>query len=505
MLAGSKYRGDFEERLKGVLEQVEKLPHAIVFVDEIHTVVGAGGAGGKGTMDASNLIKPSLSSGRLRLIGATTFQEFRSLFERDGALSRRFQKVEVGEPSRDDTVSILIGLAAGLESHHGVHYEPGTIEAAVDLSIRHLSDRLLPDKAIDILDEAGARSRLLTTPSDIVSIDDIRAVVASMARIPVEQASTGDKKALRSLGERLKSAVFGQDAAITTLVSAVRMSRSGLGWTDKPIGSFLFAGPTGVGKTETARQLAHEMGLKLVRFDMSEYVEAHTVARLIGAPPGYVGHDKAGLLTEAISQTPHCVLLLDEIEKAHPDIFNLLLQVMDAGRLTDASGRTIDFRNTILIMTTNAGASVATRRTMGFVAQDNTSDAMESIRSSFSPEFRNRLDDIVWFSALDKANIKNVVNKFLAVVSTRALEQGMEVSFTPDLVDFIAITGFDPQMGARPLARVIQDKVKRPLSERLLFDDLALGSRILVDYVDNAVSVTVTEPCAVASVEHEPA
>lgn len=482
MVAGARFRGDFEERLKGVLSEVESRPNVIVFLDEIHTVIGAGSTGGRGSMDAANLIKPALVSGKLRLIGATTFQEFRSFFEKDGALSRRFQKVEIGEPTRDDAVAILKGLVPGLQTHHGITFAPGTIEAAVDLSMRYLPDRLLPDKAIDLLDEAGARARLLPTPATQVDSDDIRAVVASIARIPVEQASTGDKVALRALDKRLKSVVFGQDRAIDALASSVRMSRAGLATEDKPIGSFLFAGPTGVGKTETARQLAQELGLKLIRFDMSEFREQHSISRLIGAPPGYVGHEQAGQLTEALVKNPHCVLLLDEFEKAHPDIYGVLLQVMDAGRLTDGTGRTVDFRNAIIVMTTNAGAAVASRRTMGFLHQDNTTDAMETIRNTFAPEFRNRLDEIVWFHPLGPDHIQGIVRKFLGEVALRTLEQGIELVYTDALVDHIAKVGFDPEMGARPLARVIRDQVRRPLSDKLLFDDLPIGTRITMDW-----------------------
>ena len=490
MIAGARFRGDFEERLKGLVAEVESRTNVVLFIDEIHTVIGAGSTGPKGGNDAANMIKPSLASGKLRLIGATTFTEFRSLFDRDGALSRRFQKVEVGEPSRDDAVAILRGLSESLESHHGVTYQPGALEAAVDLSVRYLPDRLLPDKAIDLLDEAGARARLLTVPSSVVTVDDIKAVVASIARIPVEQATTGDRAALKALDGKLKAVVFGQDKALDSLAAAVRMNRAGLAPQDKPIGSFMFAGPTGVGKTETARQLALELGLKLVRFDMSEYREQHSVSRLIGAPPGYVGHEQAGQLTEAIAQNPHCVLLFDEFEKAHPDIHAVLLQVMDAGRLTDSTGRVVDFRNTILIMTTNAGASATSKRSMGFLSQDNTTDAMELIRTAFAPEFRNRLDEIVWFSPLTTDHIENIVRKFLGEVSMRALEQGIEVSFSNSVVTHIAEVGFDPEMGARPLSRVIRDKVRRQLSDKILFEDLGIGTRVSVDFVDGEVVLT---------------
>ena len=504
LVAGTKYRGDFEARLKGILAEVEKRPEIIMFVDEIHTMIGAGAAG-RGDMDASNMIKPALASGRLRLIGATTQAEFRGTFERAGALVRRFQRIDVGEPSRDDAVAILHGLSGTLEKHHGVQFTPAAIEAAVDLSVRYLPDRHLPDKAIDLLDEAGARAGLLDTPSQRVDEDDIRAVIAAIAKIPVEKATTGDKAALRVLDARLKSAVFGQDPAIDALATAVRLNRAGLAAVNKPIGSFLFAGPTGVGKTETARQLAQELGLKLLRFDMSEYMEPHSVSRLIGAPPGYVGHDRGGLLTEQVAQTPHCVVLLDEIEKAHPDLFNVLLQVMDNGKLTDTSGRVVDFCNAILVMTTNAGAATATRRTMGFVEQDNTSDAMAEIRRLFAPEFRNRLDETIWFQPLSRADIRQVVRKFLAELGARAVEQGITLEFSDALVDHLAQNGFDPEMGARPLARLIRDQVRRPLSDKLLFEDLEPGTRLHLDFDGQQVVFTALATGSVPEIETIPA
>ncbi len=490
LVAGTKYRGDFEKRLKGVLAEMKKLPDAILFIDEIHTIIGAGSASG-GTMDASNLIKPALSSGDLRCIGSTTFQEYRGIFEKDRALARRFQKIDIVEPTVGETVEILHGLKPRYEEHHGVTYDDDALQAAVDLSVKHIGDRLLPDKAIDVIDEAGARQRLL--PEDQrklrIDVEEIETIVAKMARIPARQVSATDKDVLRNLERNLKMVIFGQDAAIGSLTSAIKLSRSGLGNPDKPIGNFLFAGPTGVGKTEVTRQLALQLGIELVRFDMSEYMESHSVSRLIGAPPGYVGFDQGGLLTEKIVKTPHCVLLLDEVEKAHPDIFNILLQVMDRGALTDTNGREANFRNVILVMTTNAGAAQASRRTIGFTHQDHSTDAMEAIRKGFSPEFRNRLDAVVQFDALGFDHILRVVDKFLIELEAQLQEKGVTLSATPEAREWLAHHGFDPQMGARPMSRVIQDKIKRPLADELLFGKLMNGGRVSVEVKDDELVI----------------
>ncbi|MEO6170318.1 MAG: ATP-dependent Clp protease ATP-binding subunit ClpA [Lysobacter sp.] len=496
LVAGTKYRGDFEKRLKGVLAEMKKLPDAILFIDEIHTIIGAGSASG-GTMDASNLIKPALSSGDLRCIGSTTFQEYRGIFEKDRALARRFQKIDIVEPTVGETVEILHGLKPRYEEHHGVTYDDDALQAAVDLSVKHIGDRLLPDKAIDVIDEAGARQRLLPQDQRKVRIDveEIETIVAKMARIPARQVSATDKDVLRNLERNLKMVIFGQDTAIGSLTSAIKLSRSGLGNPDKPIGNFLFAGPTGVGKTEVTRQLALQLGIELVRFDMSEYMESHSVSRLIGAPPGYVGFDQGGLLTEKIVKTPHCVLLLDEVEKAHPDIFNILLQVMDRGALTDTNGREANFRNVILVMTTNAGAAQASRRTIGFTHQDHSTDAMEAIRKGFSPEFRNRLDAVVQFDALGFDHILRVVDKFLIELEAQLQEKGVTLSATPEAREWLAHHGFDPQMGARPMARVIQDKIKRPLADELLFGKLMGGGRVSVEVKDDELVIdTRAEP-----------
>ena len=479
LVAGTKYRGDFEKRLKGVIAQLRKDPKAILFIDEIHTIIGAGSASG-GTMDASNLIKPVLASGELRCIGSTTFQEYRGIFEKDRALARRFQKIDVPEPSLAESVEILIGLKSRFEAHHSVEYTAEALKAAVDLSVRHLPDRLLPDKAIDVIDEAGARQRLLPveTRSERVDVPDIEYIVARMARIPQKQVSASDRDVLRNLDRNLKMVVFGQDEAIDTLTSAIKMARSGLGDPQKPIGCFLLAGPTGVGKTEVTRQLAMQLGIELIRFDMSEYMEGHSVSRLIGAPPGYVGFDQGGLLTEAVVKHPHSVLLLDEIEKAHPDVFNILLQVMDRGALTDTNGREANFKNVIVVMTTNAGASLAARRSIGFVEQNHASDAMEVIRRTFTPEFRNRLDAIVQFGALGFDHVLRVVDKFLIELEAQLNEKHVSLNVEPDARHWLAEHGFDPQMGARPMARVIQEQVKRPLADELLFGKLAAGGRV---------------------------
>ena len=494
LVAGTKYRGDFEKRLKSVLAQLKKEPGAILFIDEIHTIIGAGSASG-GTMDASNLIKPVLASGELRCIGSTTFQEYRGVFEKDRALARRFQKIDVVEPSVADAVAILNGLKSKFEEHHHVEYQGDALQAAVDLSVKHIGDRLLPDKAIDVIDEAGARQRLL--PADqrksVIDVAEIEYIVARMARIPAKQVSASDRDVLRNLDRNLKMVVFGQDEAIDSLAAAIKMARSGLANPDKPIGSFLFAGPTGVGKTEVTRQLAMQLGIELVRFDMSEYMEAHSVSRLIGAPPGYVGFDQGGLLTEKIVKTPHCVLLLDEIEKAHPDVFNILLQVMDRGTLTDTNGREANFRNVILVMTTNAGAAQAARRSIGFVEQNHATDAMEVIRKSFSPEFRNRLDAIVQFGGLDFDHILRVVDKFIIELETQLQEKHVALSVDPEARRWLAQNGFDPQMGARPMARVIQEQVKRPLADELLFGKLVGGGRVTVGVRDGKLFVEAAE------------
>ena len=492
LVAGTKYRGDFEKRLKAVLAAMKKLPHAILFIDEIHTIIGAGSASG-GTMDASNLIKPMLASGDLRCIGSTTFQEYRGIFEKDRALARRFQKIDIVEPTVGETIEILQGLKPRYEAHHGVAYADEAIKAAVDLSVKHIGDRLLPDKAIDVIDEAGARQRLLPleTRKSLIDVEEIETIVAKMARIPAKQVSSSDKDVLQHLERNLKMVIFGQDEAITSLTSAIKLARSGLGNPDKPIGNFLFAGPTGVGKTEVTKQLAMQVGIELVRFDMSEYMEPHSVSRLIGAPPGYVGFDQGGLLTEKIVKTPHCVLLLDEIEKAHPDIFNILLQVMDRGVLTDTNGREANFRNVILVMTTNAGATQAARRTIGFTKQDHSTDSMEAIRRGFTPEFRNRLDAVVQFQALGFDHILRVVDKFLIELEVLLHEKLVSLSATPAARDWLAQHGFDPLMGARPMGRLIQDKVKRPLADELLFGKLVNGGRVRLDVADGELALDV--------------
>ncbi|TXK64436.1 ATP-dependent Clp protease ATP-binding subunit ClpA [Alkalisalibacterium limincola] len=491
LVAGTKYRGDFEKRLKAVLQALKKEPHAVLFIDEIHTIIGAGSASG-GTMDASNLIKPVLASGQLRCIGSTTFQEYRGIFEKDRALARRFQKIDIVEPSVADAIAILNGIKSKFEEHHGVEYAADAIRAAVDLSVKHIGDRLLPDKAIDVIDEAGARQRLLPEEKRkrLVDVEEIELIIAKMARIPTKQVSASDKDVLQNLERNLTMVIFGQDPAIQTLSAAIKMARSGLGNPDKPIGSFLFAGPTGVGKTEVTRQLAMQLGIELVRFDMSEYMEAHSVSRLIGAPPGYVGFDQGGLLTEQIVKHPHCVLLLDEIEKAHPDVFNILLQVMDRGTLTDTNGREANFRNVIIVMTTNAGASQASRRSIGFTRQSNASDAMEVIRRTFSPEFRNRLDAIVQFGGLGLEHVLRVVDKFIIELEAQLHEKHVSLTASPEARTWLAEHGFDPEMGARPMARVIQEQIKRPLADELLFGKLVGGGRVKVDVVDGSLHVT---------------
>jgi len=481
LIAGTKYRGDFEKRIKSVITELKKQPGAILFIDEIHTVIGAGAASG-GVMDASNLIKPALTSGELRCIGSTTYQEYRGIFEKDHALARRFQKIEVSEPSVAETIEILNGLRPKFEEHHGVSYAPEALRAAAELADRHINDRRLPDKAIDVVDEAGAHLRLKPAGEGErrVEVRNIEDVVARIARIPPKTVSSSDRDVLRNLERNLKLVIFGQDAAIGTLASAIKMARSGLGDQRRPVGSFLFAGPTGVGKTEVTRQLALAMGVEFVRFDMSEYMERHTVSRLIGAPPGYVGFDQGGLMTEAIAKHPHCVLLLDEIEKAHPDVFNLLLQVMDHGTLTDNNGRKSDFRHVIIVMTTNAGAQEMSRPSIGFVNADHASDGMEAVRRLFSPEFRNRLDAIIQFAPLDARTIERVVDKLLVEAEMQLEQKGVALHVDADARGWIAARGYDPKMGARPMARVIQEHVKRPLAEELLFGKLSGGGQALV-------------------------
>src|SRR6056297_2956698 len=481
LVAGTKYRGDFEKRLKAVLGALRKNPGAILFIDEIHTVIGAGAASG-GVMDASNLIKPVLANGQLRCIGSTTYQEYRGIFEKDHALARRFQKIDVLEPSVPETVQILKGLQSRFEEHHGIKYAEEAIQAAAGLSARHINDRQLPDKAIDVIDEAGASLRLQSPDphNAVVDVDLIEKIVAKMARIPPKSVSASDKDLLKNLERNLKLVIYGQDPAVETLSSAIKMARSGLRDESKPVGSFLFAGPTGVGKTEVTRQLAMALGIELVRFDMSEYMERHTVSRLIGAPPGYVGYDQGGLLTEAVTKSPHCVLLLDEIEKAHPEVFNLLLQVMDHGTLTDNNGRKADFRNVIIVMTTNAGAQEMSRSSIGFTEQDHRTDGIEAIRRMFSPEFRNRLDGIIEFSALDPKNISRVVDKLVVELEAQLQDKLVTLELDDDAREWIAAKGYDPTMGARPMARIIQEHVKRPLAEELLFGSLVAGGHIRV-------------------------
>ncbi len=486
LLAGTKYRGDFEQRLKGVLKNLQGKPNAILFIDEIHTLIGAGAASG-GTLDASNLLKPALSSGQLKCIGATTFTEYRGIFEKDAALSRRFQKVDVVEPSVSETVDILKGLKSRFEEHHNVKYAVAALQAAAELSAKYINDRHLPDKAIDVIDEAGAAQRILPVSKrkKTISKTEIEEIVAKIARIPPANVSNDDRSKLQTIERDLKSVVFGQDKALEVLASAVKMARSGLGKADKPIGAFLFSGPTGVGKTEAAKQLAYIMGIELIRFDMSEYMERHAVSRLIGAPPGYVGFDQGGLLTEAVTKKPHCVLLLDEIEKAHPDIFNVLLQVMDHGTLTDNNGRKADFRNVVLIMTTNAGAETMNKATIGFTNPRQAGDEMGDIKRLFTPEFRNRLDAIVGFKALDENVIMRVVDKFLLQLETQLAEKKVDVTFSDNLRKYLAKKGFDPLMGARPMQRLIQDTIRKALADELLFGRLTEGGRLSVDIDDN--------------------
>ncbi|WP_446808051.1 ATP-dependent Clp protease ATP-binding subunit ClpA [Methylomonas sp. 2BW1-5-20] len=492
LVAGTKYRGDFEKRLKALINQLKKEPDSILFIDEIHTIIGAGSASG-GVMDASNLIKPVLASGQLRCIGSTTYQEYRGIFEKDHALARRFQKIDVIEPSIEDTVLILKGLKSRFEEHHGLKYTQEALRLAVELSARYITDRHLPDKAIDVIDEAGARQRLFAgvERKDLIDTAEIEEIVAKIARVPAQSVSSNDIDKLSNLEKNLKMLVFGQDEAISELASAIKLSRAGLRDTTKTIGSFLFAGPTGVGKTEVTRQLAKVLGIELIRFDMSEYMERHTVSRLIGAPPGYVGFDQGGLLTEAVTKHPHAVLLLDELEKAHPDVFNLLLQVMDHGTLTDNNGRKADFRNIILIMTTNAGAEESSRASIGFTQQNHASDSMKVIERGFSPEFRNRLDAIVQFKPLDMAVVGSVVDKFIFELEAVLADKNVTLTLEPAARAWLAEHGCDPKMGARPMARLIQEKVKKPLAEDLLFGRLANGGHVRVHVENDALAFAI--------------
>jgi ATP-dependent Clp protease ATP-binding subunit ClpA len=505
LVAGTKYRGDFEKRLKAVIKQLREEPHAVLFIDEIHTIIGAGSASG-GVMDASNLIKPVLASGEMKCIGSTTYQEFRGVFEKDRALARRFQKIDVPEPSVDETFQILKGLKSRFEEHHEVKYTLQALKKAAELSARYINDRHLPDKAIDVIDEAGAKRRLLPEKQrkKTIGTQDIEQIVSRIARIPSATVNTTDMEMLKNLGKNLSRVVFGQDEAIRALDAAIKMSRSGLGREAKPVGSFLFAGPTGVGKTEVCRQLAQIMGVELIRFDMSEYMERHTVSRLIGAPPGYVGFDQGGLLTEEVLKHPYSIVLLDEIEKAHPDVFNLLLQVMDNGTLTDNNGRKADFRNVILIMTTNAGAELISRNSIGFTEQDNSLDAGDAIKKLFTPEFRNRLDAVIHFKALDETVILNVVDKFLIELEAQLEAKKVSLNIDDDARRYLAKKGYDPKMGARPMARVIQDEIKQVLANELLFGALANGGEVRLKVVDGKL-VCHSRPLAATNKKAEQA
>ena len=497
LLAGTKYRGDFEKRFKGLLAELKNRDHAILFIDEVHTIIGAGAASG-GVMDASNLLKPLLSSGKLRCVGSTTFQEYRGIFDKDKALSRRFQKIDVMEPSPDDAYKILKGLKSRFEEHHGLRYTDKALRVATDLSARYITDRFLPDKAIDVIDEAGAFQQLVA-PSKrkkVIGVGDIETVIAKIARIPPKTVSTNDKETLKKLEQNLQMVVFGQDRAISSLATSIKLARAGLKSSDKPIGSFLLAGPTGVGKTEVTRQLAMQLGLELIRFDMSEYMERHTVSRLIGAPPGYVGFDQGGLLTDAVTKHPHAVVLLDEIEKAHPEVFNLLLQVMDHGTLTDNNGRKADFRNVIVIMTTNAGAESISRRTIGFTSQDHSTDGMEAINRMFTPEFRNRLDSIVQFDPLGEDVILTVVDKFLTELQGQLDEKRVTIDVDEDARLWLVEKGYDKNMGARPMERVIQEYIKKPLAEMVLFGGLSQSggtAMVRLNKAENKLDVVMEE------------
>ncbi|MEK9712466.1 MAG: ATP-dependent Clp protease ATP-binding subunit ClpA [Thalassolituus sp.] len=494
LLAGTKYRGDFEKRFKALLAELKRQPHGILFIDEIHTIIGAGAASG-GVMDASNLLKPLLSSGEVRCIGSTTFTEFRGIFEKDSALTRRFQKIDVAEPSVEDTYKILKGLKSRFEEHHNVKYTDKALRTAAELAERYINDRNMPDKAIDVIDEVGALQQMVppNKRKKQIGVAEIEEVVAAIARIPPKSVSASDKELLFGLEDKLSMVVFGQDEAIQTMSTAIKMSRAGLSSPQKPIGSFLFAGPTGVGKTEVTRQLASVMGMELVRFDMSEYMERHTVSRLIGAPPGYVGYDQGGLLTEAVNKTPHCVLLLDEIEKAHPEVFNILLQVMDHGTLTDNNGRKTDFRNVILIMTTNAGAAVMSRNSIGFTQQDHTTDGSEELKKLFTPEFRNRLDSVIQFAALGRDTILHVVDKFLAELQGQLDDKGVLLNVDDEARKWLAEHGYDEKMGARPMARLVQDRIKKPLAEMILFGNLSKGGEIDVTVSEGELSLELPE------------
>ena len=505
LLAGTKYRGDFEKRFKALLAALDKQEHAILFIDEIHTIIGAGAASG-GVMDASNLLKPILASGKLRCVGSTTYKEYRGIFEKDRALSRRFQKIDIEEPDVETTYQILKGLKSRYEEHHELRYTDKALKAASEMADRYINDRYMPDKAIDVIDEAGAYQRLQpeSKRKKIIQVGDIERVISQIARIPPKNVSASDKSLLQDLEKNLKLVVFGQDPAIEALASSIKLSRAGLKEGEKPIGSYLFAGPTGVGKTEVSRQLAKIMGVELVRFDMSEYMERHTVSRLIGAPPGYIGFDQGGLLTEAVVKNPHCVLLMDEIEKAHPDVFNLLLQVMDHGTLTDNNGRKADFRNVVLVMTTNAGAQEMSRASIGFTQQDHASDSTEVLKRAFTPEFRNRLDSIIQFAALDADVIRTVVDKFMVELQVQLDDKKVSLHVDEDAIDWFVANGYDKSMGARPMLRLVQTKIKKPLAEDILFGKLVSGGDVQVSVVDNDIYLDIESPKKSAATDKKP-